>query len=91
MEGPVGAEENYVFAAATAMLQQKERPTATMSGNDEMAIQVYTAAFSLGLQIPQDVSVVGFEDFRTVPSPLNRNSPQPPCRTMSSASKGRNG
>ncbi|MGO8657670.1 LacI family transcriptional regulator, partial [Rhizobium ruizarguesonis] len=27
MEGPVGAEKNYVFAAATEMLQQKDRPT----------------------------------------------------------------
>lgn len=66
MEGPVGAEENYVFAAATEMLMQKDRPTAIMSGNDEMAIQVYLAAMALGLRIPQDVSIVGFDDFRTV-------------------------
>lgn len=66
MQGPVGAEENFVFAAATEMLQQKERPTAIMSGNDEMAIQIYIAALSLGLRIPQDVSIVGFDDFRTV-------------------------
>ncbi|PDT80229.1 LacI family DNA-binding transcriptional regulator [Sinorhizobium sp. BJ1] len=66
MEGPVGAEENYVFAAATEMLQQKDRPTAIMSGNDEMAIQIYIAALTLGLRIPQDVSIVGFDDFRTV-------------------------
>ncbi|MBX5160954.1 MULTISPECIES: LacI family DNA-binding transcriptional regulator [unclassified Rhizobium] len=66
MEGPVGAEENYVFAAATEMLQQKDRPTAIMSGNDEMAIQIYIAAMALGLRIPQDVSIVGFDDFRTV-------------------------
>ncbi|MBY5769982.1 LacI family DNA-binding transcriptional regulator [Rhizobium leguminosarum] len=66
MEGPVGAEKNYVFAAATEMLQQKDRPTAIMSGNDEMAIQVYIAAMALGLRIPEDVSIVGFDDFRTV-------------------------
>jgi LacI family transcriptional regulator len=66
MEGPVGAEENYVFAAATEMLQQKDRPTAIISGNDEMAIQIYIAAMALGLRIPQDVSIVGFDDFRTV-------------------------
>ncbi|MBB4188917.1 LacI family DNA-binding transcriptional regulator [Sinorhizobium terangae] len=66
MEGPVGAEENYVFAAATEMLQQKDRPTAIMSGNDEMAIQIYIAALTSGLRIPQDVSIVGFDDFRTV-------------------------
>ncbi|MCA1409331.1 LacI family DNA-binding transcriptional regulator [Ensifer sp. IC3342] len=66
MEGPVGAEENYVFAAASEILQQKDRPTAIMSGNDEMAIQIYIAALTLGLRIPQDVSIVGFDDFRTV-------------------------
>ncbi|MBB3397059.1 MULTISPECIES: LacI family DNA-binding transcriptional regulator [unclassified Rhizobium] len=66
MEGPVGAEKNYVFAVATEMLQQKERPTAIMSGNDEMTIQVYIAAMALGLRIPEDVSIVGFDDFRTV-------------------------
>jgi len=66
MEGPVGAEENYVFAAATEMLKQKDRPTAIMSGNDEMAIQIYIAAMALGLRIPEDVSIVGFDDFRTV-------------------------
>ncbi|NSZ66482.1 LacI family DNA-binding transcriptional regulator (plasmid) [Agrobacterium tumefaciens] len=66
MEGPVGAEKNYVFAVATEILRQKERPTAIMSGNDEMTIQVYIAAMALGLRIPEDVSVVGFDDFRTV-------------------------
>ncbi|OWV86375.1 LacI family DNA-binding transcriptional regulator [Rhizobium sp. R693] len=66
MEGPVGAEKNYVFSAATELLRQKQRPTAIMSGNDEMAIQIYIAALSLGLRIPQDVSIVGFDDFRTV-------------------------
>jgi len=66
MEGPVGAEENYVFAAASEILQQQDRPTAIMSGNDEMAIQIYIAALTLGLRIPQDVSIVGFDDFRTV-------------------------
>ncbi|MFB2606453.1 substrate-binding domain-containing protein, partial [Rhizobium phaseoli] len=66
MEGPVGAEKNYVFAVATEMLQQKDRPTAIMSGNDEMTIQIYIAAMALGLRIPEDVSIVGFDDFRTV-------------------------
>jgi LacI family transcriptional regulator len=66
MEGPVGAEKNYVFAVATEILQQKDRPTAIMSGNDEMTIQIYIAAMALGLRIPEDVSIVGFDDFRTV-------------------------
>ncbi|WEX74315.1 LacI family DNA-binding transcriptional regulator [Sinorhizobium numidicum] len=66
MDGQIGEENNYVFAAATEILTQPERPTAIMCGNDEMALQAYIAALSLGLSIPTDVSIVGFDDFRTV-------------------------
>ncbi|MCS3744272.1 DNA-binding LacI/PurR family transcriptional regulator [Rhizobium sp. BK661] len=72
MEGPVGAEKNYVFAVATEMLRETDRPTAIMSGNDEMTIQIYIAAMALGLRIPEDVSIVGFDDFRTFSHALKR-------------------
>lgn len=38
------------------------RPTAVFALNDEMAAGVYTAAREAGLSIPDDVSVVGFDD-----------------------------
>ena len=38
------------------------RPTAIFAGNDEMAAGVYKAARNLGLKIPKDLSVVGFDD-----------------------------
>jgi LacI family transcriptional regulator len=49
-------------AAATDLLSLKPRPTAIFAGNDEMAAGVYTAARNLGLEIPKDLSVVGFDD-----------------------------
>lgn len=39
-----------------------DRPTAIVCANDMQALGVYDAAFALGLDIPRDVSVVGFDD-----------------------------
>jgi LacI family transcriptional regulator len=66
MDGEIGKENNYVFAATREILTQPDPPTAIVCGNDEMALQVYIAALGLGLSIPNDVSIVGFDDFRTV-------------------------
>lgn len=40
------------------------RPTAIFAGNDNMAAGVLTAAHQLGLTIPGDLSVAGFDDVR---------------------------
>ncbi|RZS62148.1 LacI family DNA-binding transcriptional regulator [Xylanimonas ulmi] len=45
-----------------ALLSLPERPTAIVSGSDEQAYGVYLAAAELGLSVPKDVSVVGFDD-----------------------------
>lgn len=37
-------------------------PVGVFAGNDEMAVSVYRAAQRLGLRIPDDVSVIGFND-----------------------------
>ena len=39
-----------------------ERPTAIMAGNDRAAIGVLLAAASLGIRVPQDLSVIGYDD-----------------------------
>ncbi|WP_432256413.1 LacI family DNA-binding transcriptional regulator [Limimaricola sp. AA108-03] len=70
MEGEIGQEVNHVFEIVKAMLSKPERPTAILCGNDEMALQAYLAALGLGLRIPQDVSIVGFDDFKTVSTAL---------------------
>jgi LacI family xylobiose transport system transcriptional regulator len=44
------------------LLDRPDRPTAVLCGNDLQALGVYAAAWRLGLRIPQDVSVVGFDD-----------------------------
>jgi LacI family transcriptional regulator len=66
MEGPIGDEQNSVFQVATEMLSRPDRPTALVCGNDEMALQAYLAALGLGLTIPGDICIVGYDDFRTV-------------------------
>jgi DNA-binding LacI/PurR family transcriptional regulator len=45
-----------------ALLHLADRPTAIFVGNDLMAFGVYQAARELGLRIPEDLSVVGFDD-----------------------------
>lgn len=48
--------------AATELLALPERPTAIFAGNDEMAIGVMKAARDAGLDVPRDLSIVGFDD-----------------------------
>ncbi len=48
----------------TALLSQPNRPTAFFCANDEMAAGVVKAARGLGLQVPTDLSVAGFDDIQ---------------------------
>lgn len=42
--------------------QEENRPTAIFVGNDSMAIGAYRAIAEKGLRVPEDISVVGFND-----------------------------
>ena len=46
------------------LLTMGERPTAIFAGNDEMAAGVLQAARQLGIRVPEDLSLVGFDDFQ---------------------------
>ena len=46
------------------LLDRPDRPTAIFAGNDQHALGVYEAARQRALRIPQDLSVVGFDDLR---------------------------
>lgn len=55
------------YEAANIILSNKNRPSAIIACNDEMAAGVYKAAYEHGLKIPDDLSVVGFDDSPLAP------------------------
>lgn len=50
--------------AAMELLSRPERPTAIFAASDNMARGVIQACARLGIRIPHDVSLVGFDDIR---------------------------
>ncbi|WP_218918083.1 LacI family DNA-binding transcriptional regulator [Falsihalocynthiibacter arcticus] len=50
------------YAATMQLLALKDRPTAIFCQNDRMAIGCYEALKEEGLKIPQDISVMGYDD-----------------------------
>lgn len=51
-------------AAGIELLQLPEPPTAIFATNDLMALGVISAAWELGIVVPQQLSVIGFDDIR---------------------------
>jgi LacI family transcriptional regulator len=61
------------FVCGGKLLDLPEPPTAIFAGSDQQAFGLYEAARQRGLRVPQDLSVVGFDDLpisRWVPPPL---------------------
>ena len=60
----IRAESNAVggYQAAKALFASSDRPTGIFCFNDRMAMGAYRAAAEAGLRIPEDVSVVGFDN-----------------------------
>ncbi len=59
-EGDLTMDAGYRLARE--MLVKNPRPTAIFAGSDLMAIGAIRAATDIGLQVPRDLSVVGFDD-----------------------------
>jgi LacI family transcriptional regulator len=46
------------------LLKERQPPTAVMCGNDVIALGALNAAAAAGVRVPEDLSVVGFDDLR---------------------------
>lgn len=73
-EGDFSHESGFV--QGSALLDLAAPPTAVFASSDQMALGVYEAARRHGLRVPDDLSVVGFDDL-----PQARWSP-PPLTTV---------
>lgn len=60
LEGDYTRESGYQLAEQ--LLSKSPRPTAVLAGNDPMAVGAMQVARELGLDIPADLSVAGFDD-----------------------------
>lgn len=54
--------ENSGAAAALELLRQERLPTAIIAGNDRCAVGLLDALLRHGVNVPQDLSVVGYDD-----------------------------
>lgn len=71
---------DFTFAsgerAARRLLEAPERPTAIIASNDQMALAILTIARSVGLRVPEDLSIISFDN-----TPL-MNFTQPPMTAI---------
>lgn len=57
-----GYQAALTTEVARELLSRPERPTAVFAANDKSALGVLRVAGELGLRVPQDLSIVGFDD-----------------------------
>jgi LacI family transcriptional regulator len=71
---------------ARRLLDQPDPPSAILAGNDLMAIGAMQAALDLGLSVPEDLSVVGFDDIFVAALPwINLTTVRQPTRKLGAA------
>lgn len=56
---------HYGYRLLKEMKEEGQLPTALFVANDSMAVGCYKAAYELGLSIPGDISIIGFNDIPT--------------------------
>ena len=62
VQGDFEPESGY--RAMQQILSQKQHPTAVFCGGDIMAMGAICAADEMGLRVPQDISVIGYDNVR---------------------------
>jgi DNA-binding LacI/PurR family transcriptional regulator len=64
VDAPAFATEEDGYLGMLELAKCKQRPTAVFARNDFAAIGALRAMHTLGLRVPQDISVVGFDNIR---------------------------
>jgi LacI family transcriptional regulator, galactose operon repressor len=71
--------------ARIAGMPPAQRPTAVLCANDLLALGLLTEALQLGLNVPADLAIVGYDDIEFAAAaavPLTSvRQPRPPART----------
>ena len=62
LQCPGNFTEDDGYTATKALLALPEPPTAIFAGNDRQAVGVYRALHELGMSVPDDMSVIGFDN-----------------------------
>ncbi len=55
-------EEFYPYAFTKSILSREDRPSAIVCYNDKIAVQVIKAVRELGLKVPEDISIAGYDN-----------------------------
>jgi len=55
-------EDFYIYAFTRSLLTRDDRPTAIVCYNDKIAVKVIKVAKELNLDIPKDLSIVGYDN-----------------------------
>ncbi|MFJ6279564.1 LacI family DNA-binding transcriptional regulator [Arthrobacter subterraneus] len=58
------------YRAAESVLQEPDRPTAVLAANDRVATGILLYAASAGIRVPEQLSVVGYDDQQNVAANL---------------------
>ena len=66
--GPTSEEQRLEMIRR--LLSQSQRPTAVFAASDITAIEVMSCAYELKLQVPGDLSIVGYDDIMLARTPM---------------------
>jgi DNA-binding LacI/PurR family transcriptional regulator len=73
---PTSTEPGHDYAAMNSLLDLPHPPTAVFAIHDTVALECLRAAADRGLQVPEDVAIAGFDDWRA------SLTSQPPLTTV---------